>query len=76
MIIYNIIIRRGIDTNHKDFHGRAKFGVDYVDSPALKGDPNGHGTHVAGEEILLNKFIRRYYSYKPSIAVLYQHTII
>ena len=40
---------RGIDTNHQDFHGRAKFGVDFVNSPAIKGDPVGHGTHIAGK---------------------------
>ena len=44
--VYNYY--RGIDTNHQDFHGRAKFGVDFISSPALKGDPYGHGTHVAG----------------------------
>ena len=44
-----LIIYRGIDTSHQDFHGRAKFGVDFVSSPAL--DPSGHGTHVAGKEI-------------------------
>ena len=40
---------RGIDTSHRDFNGRAKFGVDFVDSHAVKDDPVGHGTHVAGK---------------------------
>ena len=41
---------RGIDETHPLFEGRAKRGVDFVeDRPPPNGDPNGHGTHVAGK---------------------------
>ncbi len=39
----------GIDLTHPEFEGRAKLGVDTVDDPPRMDDPNGHGTHVAGE---------------------------
>ena len=39
----------GIDLTHPEFEGRAKFGTDTVDNPPRQDDPNGHGTHVAGE---------------------------
>ena len=40
----------GIDDTHNLFQGRAKRGVDFVDNPPpSNGDPNGHGTHVAGK---------------------------
>ena len=49
----------GIDTDHPDFEGRAIFGIDFVDNPSPRNDPNGHGTHVAGYEnsCLSPKFI-------------------
>lgn len=40
----------GIDLTHPEFEGRAKFGTDTVDNPPRQDDPNGHGTHVAGEK--------------------------
>lgn len=40
----------GIDLTHPEFEGRAKFGFDSVDNPPRQDDPNGHGTHVAGEK--------------------------
>ena len=42
----NIISHRGIQVNHTDFRGRARWGVDYVDGTMQ--DVYGHGTHVAG----------------------------
>ena len=39
----------GIDLAHPEFEGRAKFGIDTVEDPPRHDDPNGHGTHVAGE---------------------------
>ncbi len=40
----------GIDATHPRFEGRADRGVDFVDNPPpSNGDPNGHGTHVAGK---------------------------
>ena len=47
--VYHVLLNyRGIDINHQDFHGRAKFGANFDSSPAINGDPDGHGTHVAG----------------------------
>ena len=43
----------GIDLTHPEFEGRAKFGVDTVDNPPRQDDPNGHGTHVAGEKVIM-----------------------
>jgi len=41
------IIDTGIDIRHKEFAGRARWGVNLVkDSPNI--DDNGHGTHCAG----------------------------
>ncbi|GAB3671152.1 hypothetical protein GCM10027589_40000 [Actinocorallia lasiicapitis] len=41
------VIDSGIDTAHPDFGGRADTVYDGV-RDGRKGDPNGHGTHVAG----------------------------
>lgn len=50
-IVYIIVsvIFSGIDLNNtrEYFEGRAKFGADFVND-GMTGDPNGHGTHVAG----------------------------
>ena len=43
----------GIDLTHPEFEGRAKFGTDTVDNPPRHDDPNGHGTHIAGEKLLI-----------------------
>ncbi|RPA94405.1 cuticle-degrading serine protease [Choiromyces venosus 120613-1] len=40
------VIDTGIQTNHADFEGRAKWGYNAVDN--LNADGAGHGTHVAG----------------------------
>jgi len=40
------IVDTGIAINHKDFSGRAIWGVNYADNENT--DCNGHGTHVAG----------------------------
>ncbi|EEH43090.1 uncharacterized protein PADG_07910 [Paracoccidioides brasiliensis Pb18] len=40
------IIDTGIETSHRDFGGRAKWGTNTVDSQNT--DCHGHGTHVAG----------------------------
>ncbi|KAJ3090794.1 serine protease [Quaeritorhiza haematococci] len=41
------VIDSGIDIFHPDFEGRARNGASFVDGGA-HGDPNSHGTHVAG----------------------------
>jgi len=41
------IIDTGINTNHKDFEGRAVWGATFT-GDNNNGDCNGHGTHVAG----------------------------
>jgi len=53
MYIYISVLShsRGIDTTHPDFGGRASFGVNFA-SDFSTGDPNGHGTHVAGKSLL------------------------
>ena len=48
----NIVNYSGIDLTHPEFEGRAKFGYDSVDNPPRQDDPNGHGTHVAGEKLI------------------------
>ncbi|EEP76471.1 proteinase T [Uncinocarpus reesii 1704] len=40
------VIDTGIDIDHQDFGGRAKWGVNTVDN--MDEDCNGHGTHVSG----------------------------
>lgn len=40
------VIDTGIDIEHEDFGGRAKWGKNFVDQ--RDEDCNGHGTHVAG----------------------------
>ncbi|KAF9164501.1 hypothetical protein DFQ26_001392, partial [Actinomortierella ambigua] len=41
------VIDTGINVNHVDFGGRARWGANYIrGSPNI--DENGHGTHVAG----------------------------
>lgn len=40
------IIDTGININHEEFGGRAKWGTNTVDS--INDDEGGHGTHVAG----------------------------
>ena len=52
----------GIDLTHPEFEGRAKLGVDVVDNPPRQDDPNGHGTHVAGEKCTVIMYI--YCQYK------------
>jgi len=42
------VIDTGIYLENVDFEGRAVWGYDAVDSPSLKTDGNGHGTHCAG----------------------------
>jgi subtilisin family serine protease len=42
------IVDSGIRVSHKEFGGRAKYGVDLVDDDAKADDCHGHGTHVAG----------------------------
>lgn len=37
-----------MDADHKDFGKRVRKGADFVD-PNVTGDPNGHGTGVAGK---------------------------
>jgi len=41
------VIDTGINVNHVDFGGRAKWGVAYADG-GTQVDGNGHGTHCAG----------------------------
>ncbi|PRT53653.1 Subtilase-type proteinase RRT12 [Wickerhamiella sorbophila] len=41
------VIDSGIDTEHPEFEGRAREGIDLVPEADAK-DVNGHGTHVAG----------------------------
>ena len=49
IIIIIIYFPSGIDTAHPLFQGRAVLGIDLVDStPPDNGDPNGHGTNMAG----------------------------
>ena len=45
-----VLCNRGIDTTHPDFGGRASFGANFASDFSM-GDPNGHGTHVAGESL-------------------------
>ena len=38
----------GIEVTVGYFEGRAMSGADFIDNPPSPGDPNGHGTHLAG----------------------------
>jgi len=40
-----------MDATHPDFGGRASFGANFASDFSM-GDPNGHGTHVAGKSLL------------------------
>lgn len=42
--VINYIVDSGIDINHKDFTGRAQYGIDLINEKCL----HPHGTHVAG----------------------------
>ena len=42
------VLDTGIDLSHPEFAGRVVAGPDFVDGGTVSGDPNGHGTHVAG----------------------------
>ena len=41
------VVDTGINVEHEDFGGRAKYGADFVNE-GEKTDKNGHGSHVAG----------------------------
>lgn len=45
--VHIYIVDSGIRLTHEQFEGRAQFGYDAFDENEM-GDPNGHGTHVAG----------------------------
>jgi serine protease len=42
------ILDTGIQSNHSTFSSRVFHGFDAISSPAIKYDPHGHGTQVAG----------------------------
>jgi subtilisin family serine protease len=42
------VLDTGIQSNHSTFASRVIHGFDSISSPALKYDPHGHGTQVAG----------------------------
>jgi subtilisin family serine protease len=42
------IVDTGVDLTHTGLSGRVTAGPDYVAGGNVTGDPNGHGTHVAG----------------------------
>jgi serine protease len=42
------IVDTGVDLTHTGLSGRVTAGPDYVMGGTVTGDPNGHGTHVAG----------------------------
>ncbi|KAI9595260.1 peptidase S8/S53 domain-containing protein [Syncephalis fuscata] len=42
------ILDTGVNTNHYDLGGRARFGVDFINNNQTKTDDHGHGTFVAG----------------------------
>ena len=42
------VVDTGVDLNHSGLVGRVTAGPDYVAGGTVTGDPNGHGTHVAG----------------------------
>jgi subtilisin family serine protease len=46
--VHAYVIDTGVRISHRDFGGRASYGIDYVDNDATAQDCNGHGTHVAG----------------------------
>lgn len=49
-ILCKVYALKGIDVNHPEFEGRAKFGASFVKKgkKTVDIDDNGHGTHVAG----------------------------
>jgi thermitase len=42
------IVDTGVDLNHTGLVGRVTAGPDYIAGGNVTGDPDGHGTHVAG----------------------------
>ncbi|KAI9155606.1 Cuticle-degrading protease [Paramyrothecium foliicola] len=42
------VLDTGVDTTHPEFEGRATFLRNYSNNSTNTGDPQGHGTHVAG----------------------------
>ena len=52
-LCYTLSPFSGIDYTHPLFEGRAERGPDFIDDPPPpEGDPNGHGTHVAGMPLM------------------------
>ena len=53
LLPFLLLLCSGLDETHPLFEGRAIRGVDFVGfNPPSNGDPNGHGTHVAGAYVL------------------------
>ncbi|KAL5503651.1 hypothetical protein EMCRGX_G010632 [Ephydatia muelleri] len=46
--VHVFVLDTGIKATLPAFGGRVYFGADFVNTPALRNDPSGHGTHVAG----------------------------
>lgn len=42
------VLDSGIEVTVGYFEGRATGGADFIENPPNPGDPNGHGTHIAG----------------------------
>ncbi|MGW2398322.1 S8 family peptidase [Kitasatospora sp. NPDC001664] len=42
------VVDTGVNIEHQDFGGRARYGFNAIDGSAVADDGNGHGTHVAG----------------------------
>jgi thermitase len=42
------VIDTGVDAAHPDLQGSVSYGPDFIAGGDTSGDPNGHGTHVAG----------------------------